>query len=577
MALKPLKLLIVEDSEDDALLLARQLSKGGYMPDMLRVTTRAEIEEALRTSVWDIVISDHNIPGLSSEVVLELVHASEVDVPFIIVSGSIGEDIAVAAMRTGAHDYIMKDNLARLVPAIERELREHEIRRAHKKAQEVIHHLAYHDALTGLTNRHEFETRISDLLTNPSHINTENVLLYIDLDQFKIINDTCGHVAGDELLKQLASLLTGAVRKIDTLSRLGGDEFGVLLINCDVEHATIIAQNILDIIKEFRFSWEAKTFAIGASIGMVQFSGGFYQEMTAVLSAADMACYAAKDLGRNRVHIYNEDEANILKRQGEMQWVSRINMALEENRFVLYIQKIIGLGQKDAKFNVEFLVRMIDEGGDLILPGAFIPAAERYNLMNQIDFWVIKHAFLAFAEMIKTGDSPELIFINLSGASLSEDSIFRFMREQVELTGINPHQVCLEITETAAISNLSVAVSFMHEMKRQGFRFALDDFGAGLSSFSYLKTIPVDFLKVDGSFIRDMLDDDMDAAIVDAIQRIGHVAGLQTIAEFVESEAILARLRVIKFDYAQGFAIHTPEICRYSRGISQPNSQKVAF
>ena len=576
MALKPLKLLIVEDSEDDALLLARQLSKGGYAPDMLRVTTRAEIEQALQSTEWDIVISDHNIPGLSSEVVLELVQESEVDVPFIIVSGSIGEDIAVAAMKTGAHDYIMKDNLARLVPAIERELREHQTRRAHRKAQEVIHHLAYHDALTGLTNRHEFETRITDLLTNPAHINTENVLLYIDLDQFKIINDTCGHVAGDELLKQLATLLSGAIRKIDTLSRLGGDEFGVLLVNCDLEHATIIAQNILNIIKEFRFTWETKSFAIGASIGMVQFNGGMYQEMTAVLSAADMACYAAKDLGRNRIHVYNDDEAHILKRQGEMQWVSKINMALEDNRFILYIQKIIGLGKNESVYNIEFLVRMVDEDGELILPGAFIPAAERYNLMNQIDFWVIKHAFFAFAEMTKHDDAPELIFINLSGASLSDDRIFRFMREQVEITGIDPKRVCLEITETAAISNLSVAVSFMHEMKRQGFRFALDDFGAGLSSFSYLKTIPVDFLKVDGSFIRDMLDDEMDAAIVDSIQRIGHVAGLQTIAEFVESEAILSHLREIGFDYAQGYAIHTPETCRYSRGLAHQNSKKAA-
>jgi len=576
MALKPLKLLIVEDSEDDALLLARQLSKGGYSPDMLRVTTRSEIEQALQSTEWDIVISDHNIPGLSSEVVLELVKKSKVDVPFIIVSGSIGEDIAVAAMKTGAHDYIMKDNLARLVPAIERELREHQTRRAHRKAQEVIHHLAYHDALTGLTNRHEFETRITDLLTNPVHINTENVLLYIDLDQFKIINDTCGHVAGDELLKQLATLLAGAIRKIDTLSRLGGDEFGVLLINCDLEHATIVAQNILDIIKEFRFTWETKSFAIGASIGLVRFYGGMYQEMTAVLSAADMACYAAKDLGRNRVHVYNDDEAHILKRQGEMQWVSRINMALEENRFVLFVQKIIGLGKNATKYNIEFLVRMLDEDGELILPGAFIPAAERYNLMNQIDFWVIKHAFFAFAEMIELDNAPDLIFINLSGASLSDDRIFRFMREQVEITGVDPNRVCLEITETAAISNLSVAVSFMHEMKRQGFRFALDDFGAGLSSFSYLKTIPVDFLKVDGSFIRDMLDDEMDAAIVDSIQHIGHVAGLQTIAEFVESDAILAHLREIGFDYAQGYAIHTPEACKYSRGLALHNSKKAA-
>jgi len=572
----PLNVLIVEDSEDDALLLARQLRKGGYESDMLRVTTRSEIESALKQKEWDLIISDHNVPGLSSEVVLEIVKEAGVDVPFIIVSGSIGEDIAVAAMKTGAHDYIMKDNLARLVPAIARELREHETRRAHRKAQEVIHHLAYHDALTGLTNRYEFETRLSDLLTNPLHLNTENVLLYIDLDQFKIINDTCGHVAGDELLKQLATVLTGTIRKVDTLSRLGGDEFGVLLVNCDLDHANPIAQNILEIIKDFRFTWETKTFAIGASIGMVQFNGGLYQDIASVLSAADMACYAAKDLGRNRIHVYSEDEANILKRQGEMQWVSRINMALEENRFVLYAQKIIMLDKNESRANLEFLVRMVDEDGELILPGAFIPAAERYNLMNQIDFWVIKNAFLSFAEMIDSGDAPDLIFLNLSGSSLSDDSIFRFMREQVELSGIDPNRVCLEITETAAIANLSVAVTFMQEMKRMGFRFALDDFGAGLSSFAYLKTIPVDFLKVDGSFIRDMLDDEMDAAIVDSIRRIGHVAGLKTIAEFVESDAILAHLMDIGFDYAQGYAIHSPELSRFSL-MKTRRREQIAF
>jgi EAL domain-containing protein (putative c-di-GMP-specific phosphodiesterase class I) len=207
---------------------------------------------------------------------------------------------------------------------------------------------------------------------------------------------------------------------------------------------------------------------------------------------------------------------------------------------------------------------MIDEAGQLILPGAFIPAAERYNLMSQIDFWVIRNAFAAFAEMNRVNQAPDLIFINLSGASLSDDSIFRFMREQIEITGINPKRVCFEITETAAIANLTVAVVFIQEMKRLGFRFALDDFGAGLSSFAYLKTIPVDFLKVDGSFIRDMLEDDMDAAIVSSIQKIGHVAGLQTIAEFVESDAILSRLVEIGFDYAQGYAIHVPEICRFS-------------
>lgn len=559
MKKKLLNVLIVEDSEDDTILLTRHLQKGGYDPAVTRVTNSDAIAHALESRSWDIVISDHNIPGLSSAAVLELVQESGIDVPFIIVSGSIGEDIAVQAMKTGAHDYIMKDNLARLVPAIERELREAEHRKAHKKAQAVIQHLAYHDSLTGLTNRHEFERRISHLLTDVNHLEQQNVLLYIDLDQFKIINDTCGHVAGDELLKQLATVLGQPIRSDDTLARLGGDEFGVLLLNCQTEQAEAIAGKILDAIKDYKFVWEGKTFSLGASIGLVQFNGLLYKDMSSILSAADMSCYAAKDLGRNRVHVYDQNEVSMLKRQGEMQWVSRINEALEAERFTLYWQKIIPLQSKSSNYHLEFLIRMLGEQGELIYPGAFIPAAERYNLASQIDHWVIKQAFHTLASMQREANPPALIFINLSGSSLSDDTLFRFIRKQIKHTGITPSSVCFEITETAAISNLGAAVAFIEEIRHEGFKFALDDFGAGLSSFSYLKTIPVDFLKVDGGFIRDMLDDPMDAAIVESINRIGRVAGLKTIAEFVETSEILHRLVEMGFDYAQGYVIHVPE------------------
>ena len=556
---KPLTVLIVEDSEDDTILLTRHLQKGGYQPEVTRVTSAPAIKNALESRRWDIVISDHNIPGLSSAAVLELVQASGIDVPFIIVSGSIGEDIAVQAMKTGAHDYIMKDNLARLVPAIERELREAEHRQQHKKAQEVIQHLAYHDSLTGLTNRHEFEKRINHLLTDVSHIKQSNVLLYIDLDQFKIINDTCGHVAGDELLKQLSKVLHSPIRSDDTLARLGGDEFGVLLVNCGREQAEKIANKILEAIKDYKFVWQGKTFSLGASIGLVEFNGLLYKDMSTVLSAADMSCYAAKDSGRNRIHIYDENEVDMLKRQGEMQWVSRISLALEEDRFTLFKQKIIPLQTDVASYNVEFLIRMLDEHGNLIYPGAFIPAAERYNLATQIDHWVIENAFKTLAMLQAEPNSPDLAFINLSGSSLSDDTLFLYIREQINDSGIDPSCVCFEITETAAIANLGAAVSFIEEIRHEGFKFALDDFGAGLSSFSYLKTIPIDFIKVDGSFIRGMLDDPMDAAIVESINRIGRVAGLHTIAEFVENSEILNHLVDIGFDYAQGYVIHMPE------------------
>jgi diguanylate cyclase (GGDEF)-like protein len=480
----------------------------------------------------------------------------------IIVSGSIGEDIAVAAMKTGAHDYIMKDNLARLVPAIQRELREVETRRAHRKAEETIRHMAYHDALTGLTNRHEFERRLRRALSSANERNTQHALLYLDLDQFKIINDTCGHVAGDELLKQLAVVLQGPIRESDTLARLGGDEFGVLLENCPAERAKHIADGLLQAIKDFRFTWQDKTFSLGVSIGLVVVKNDG-KTMTDVLSAADMACYGAKDKGRSRVHVYSDDDAELAQRHGEMEWVSRISRALENDQFVLYRQLIVPLGEHGADAeHCEFLVRMLADDGSVILPGAFIPAAERYNLMPQLDRWVIDAAFAYVAQSVTSPPgsmpSPGTCFINLSGASLSDDTFFDFIRSKLEEHKIPRNLICFEITETAAIANLSKAVGFIEVIKEAGCYFALDDFGSGLSSFSYLKTIPADFLKIDGMFVRDMLHDPMDNAIVEAINSIGHTAGLRTIAEFVETPSIRSRLEKIGVDYAQGFGIEAP-------------------
>lgn len=553
----PLRILLVEDSEDDATLLLRELRKGGYAPDCQRVDTGHDFESALFSENWDIVITDHNLPGYSSEATLAAVKRSGIDLPVIIVSGSIGEEIAVAAMKNGANDYIMKNNLARLVPAVEREMRETQNRHAHRRAQETLQHLALHDSLTGLTNRHEFEVRLAQALEEVGH-DVQHAVLYMDLDQFKVINDTCGHEAGDELLRQLAIVLRGPIREMDTLARLGGDEFGVLLLHCSLDHAKQAAERMLNIIKEFRYVWHDKTFSIGASIGLVMLSER-NQTSSEVLRVADMACYAAKDKGRNRVHVYRPDDADLLQRHGEMQWVARINQALEENRFVLHRQCIMPLGQNGGQ-HCEFLVRMLGDNEGLILPGAFIPAAERYDLMPKLDRWVVRSAFDYLAKRIGegAGKMPEGHFINLSGSTLSDDNFAAYVTEQLQIRDLPPHLVGFEITETAVISNLGSAMNFIEQVKRLGCRIALDDFGAGLSSFSYLKTIPADYLKIDGSFVRDILDDPMDQAIVDAINRIGHVAGLKTIAEYVESEPIRQRLAEIGVDYAQGFAIQRP-------------------
>ena len=557
----PLRVLVVEDSEDDALLLVRELRRSGYAPHFLRVQTAGELRAALHEHTWDVVVTDHNLPGFSSEAALAVVHDTGLDLPVIIVSGSIGEDIAVAAMKMGAHDYIMKDNLTRLVPAIERELREAELRRSHRLAEATIHHLAFHDHLTGLVNRHEFDRRLKEALRSAREGEHAHVLLYLDLDQFKVINDTCGHQAGDQLLRQLAVVLREKVRSNDTLARLGGDEFGLLLESCPLEQAHQIAEGIREAVANFRFIWQDKTFSVGVSIGMTPITSDA-RGVDEVLSAADVACYTAKDLGRNRVHVYLDDDSELLRRHNEMRWVSRIKQALEDERFVLYRQSMQALeANSHLHSHSEFLLRMVGDDGEIILPGAFIPAAERYGIMTLLDRWVVKSVIEYLAGLYRqTPDANKLgtFFVNLSGASLNDAAFFSYIGEQLRVNELPPELLCFEITETAAISNLHLAVDFIHGIRSLGCQFALDDFGSGLSSFSYLKAMPVDYLKIDGGFVRDITSDPMNYAIVQAVNEIGHVAGLRTIAEFVEDDAVLSTLQDIGVDLAQGYGIARP-------------------
>jgi diguanylate cyclase (GGDEF)-like protein len=553
----PVRVLLVEDSEDDAALVIHELRRGGYQPDFRRVDTDHELEAMLQQARWDVVITDHNLPGYSSEAALATVKRSGLDVPVIIVSGSIGEAIAVEAMKNGAHDYIMKDNLSRLVPAIAREMRETRNRLDHRRAQETIQHMAFHDALTGLSNRHDFEIRLQRALRSAGQ-GSAHALLYMDLDQFKIINDTCGHEAGDELLRQIAVVLRRPIREADMLARLGGDEFGMLLLDCPLEHALLVAERMLDLIKDFRFVWQDKVFAIGASIGLVLIEDRGLT-VSDVLRMADMACYAAKDKGRNRVHVYRADDTELQQRHGEMQWVARITRAIEESRFELHRQAIVPLGNTQGRHS-ELLLRMLGDQGQRILPGVFIPAAERYGLMPTLDRWVVRRAIGFLAEQVgrDPGVRQETHFINISGATVSDDQFADYVTEQLRSRRLSASSVGFELTETAVIANFASATNFIERMKRLGCRVALDDFGSGLSSFSYLKSIQADYLKIDGSFIKDMLDDPMDHAIVESVNRIGHVAGLQTIAEFVETDRIRDRLNAIGVDYAQGYAIQQP-------------------
>lgn len=419
-------------------------------------------------------------------------------------------------------------------------------------------HQATHDALTGLVNRREFERRLRTVLDTRNTEQDEHALCYLDLDQFKIINDTCGHVAGDELLRQLANLMHRRVRDRDTFARLGGDEFGILMEHCSLAQAERVANTLRVAIEAYRFVWEEKNFNIGASIGLVPIVG-MREGITAVLRAADSACYAAKDAGRNRVHVYREDDALLAQRSGEMQWVARIQSALEQNRFHLYFQPVVRLrGGHCNETCYELLVRLEDEAGLMVLPGVFLPAAERYNLSVKVDQWVVASAFDSLSRHPTQLKDLSMCFINLSGHSVGDEAFLEFVFDQMNTKQIPPERICFEVTETAAVANLSSATRFINSLKARGCRFALDDFGSGLSSFAYLKNLPVDFLKIDGTFVRNIVDDPIDLAMVTSINEIGHVMGKRTIAECVEGEAILQALRAIDVDYAQGYGISPP-------------------
>ena len=420
---------------------------------------------------------------------------------------------------------------------------------------------ATHDSLTGLINRREFENRINHALEHARTSDLRHVLCYMDLDNFKVVNDTSGHIAGDELLKQLTIKLRMELREADTLARLGGDEFGILLEGCSLENARDAAENLRKIVEDFRFVWDNQAFRVGASIGLVPINAES-GTLTDVLSAADSACYVAKEQGRNRIHVYEPDDELLVERHGQMQWVQRIQNVLEQNRFRLFFQPIIKLNKaKDEKKTThgEVLIRMLDENNEIVGPGAFIPSAERYCLMPAIDRWVIENTFrILTLDRQLVEKTVSTCCINLSGQSLSDDRFMDFLINQIKDSGVPTEVLCFEITETAVIANLCNASRFISVLRDMGCRFALDDFGVGLSSFSYPKNLAVDYLKLDGCFVKNMVNDNIDRAMVKAINQIGHTMNIKTIAEFVENESTLKAVRDIGVDYAQGYVISRP-------------------
>ena len=427
---------------------------------------------------------------------------------------------------------------------------------------------ANHDSLTGLYNRRKFEEEVDLVITDSQHHQTEHALCFLDLDQFKIINDTCGHAAGDELLRQITKLLNKTIRTSDIFARLGGDEFGLLLHQCPLETAQKIAHQLKQLIQDFRFVWEDKVFRIGVSIGVVAINSTV-ENLTNLLSKADAACYAAKEKGRNCIYVYHEQDVIVAQQRGERQWIEKLNRALEENRFCLYAQKIVSIAENCDRCHYEILLRLIDESEQLVAPGVFLPAAERYNLMPAIDRWVVT-TFLAGYEVYCQSTAKQepkqltnIYTINLSGASINSQEFGAFLQEQFARYSIPPETICFEITETVAIANLENAVNFINQLKKLGCSIALDDFGSGMSSLTYLKNLPIDYLKIDGSFVKNIANDHVDYATVECFNHISQIMNIKTIAEFVEDNVILHNLQEIGVNYAQGYGIERPRPLKF--------------
>ncbi|GIJ59551.1 putative bifunctional diguanylate cyclase/phosphodiesterase [Virgisporangium aurantiacum] len=435
--------------------------------------------------------------------------------------------------------------------------------RAQAAERAIAERLAYeasHDPLTGNLNRREFDRQISMLLGDPRSQIAEHAVCLMDLDQFKIVNDSSGHAAGDEVLRQVTGLIRGRMGANDQLARIGGDEFAVLLADRSLADAAAFAEELRTLVSEHRFAVAGRLYSIGLSAGLVALDPVNDPDGVDALGAADAACYVAKESGRNRVHVVTVDDEQFARQQGQAHWAERLQAAIYHDDLVLYYQPIESTDPTRHERYGELLVRMRDDDGSLISPGVFLPAAERYNLVGTVDRWVVQAACAALAGRYTPGAEPSEHFsINLSGGSLGDQSLLTFIRDQLDRNGIPPSAICFEVTETVAINDITAAIAFITELKNLGCRFALDDFGSGLSSFAYLKRLPVDIVKIDGSFVRGITTDPVDYAMVESVNRISQEMGLQTVAEFVESEDIMASLRAIGVDYGQGWAIGAPE------------------
>jgi diguanylate cyclase (GGDEF)-like protein/PAS domain S-box-containing protein len=540
-------------SIDDGVITLDNAQRITFLNRRAEVMTGWTAEAAQGRALADVVMLDQ----------LHLAHGSRADIQSRdpVDMAALGANAKGVAELTGKTGQVLVVEYATMALA-QRHSATHSVLVLHdvSQATQMAHTLSYqasHDALTGLLNRTAFDTRVELALESAAREEREHVLLFLDLDQFKVVNDSCGHAAGDELLKQVAFLFMQVLRQNDMLARMGGDEFAILLQDCPASAALRLATKLRAELTAFRFAWADKTFQVGVSIGAVPINAasGNRDEL---MRRADAACYIAKDSGRNRTHLYLDCDEAVLARRGELSWAARVQRALAQDEFVLQGQRIVS-PQGGPGHYYEMLVRLREPDGTLVPPMAFLPAAERYGLMPALDRAVIDKALEAHSELRQSTCAPVKFGINLSGASLSDPALFDFIKEALERHQVTPECVCFELTETVAIANLQVAARLMGQLRELGCSLALDDFGSGMSSFSYLKQLPVDVVKIDGSFVRNMLGSSVDYAMVEAVNNIAHQMGMVTLAEYVETPALMAALEAMGVDLLQGYGVGKPE------------------
>ncbi len=563
------KILIVDDEVNILTSMKRQL-RGKFVIDTAEGGQEALDMISTEDHGYLVVITDMNMPGMNGLELLKSIKSQSPDTIRIMLTGNADQDTAKNAVNDGEVFRFMTKPCQKsdLVEVIEAAL---ECYRDRKKSKNKIEYMQQHvellsnellftknsDTLTALPNRTSFEACLKDSIEEAKHNDKEYSLCYFDIDQFRVINEVCGHDAGDDLLLQFADTIRENIRKRDILARLGGDEFVLLLKDCSKEKSGQIAQTIKAAIENLQFFWDSKKYSVSTSIGIA--SSNDTDSAEDLLKLTSSSCSYAKLKGRNCIYTYSAEDVGFVQHNNELQWVNKINEALDEDRFQLYYQPIIHIGSgNNDKYHYEILLRMLDKTGHIVMPNEFLPTVEKYNFARKVDRWVIDNLFWWLSNHSEHLANLELCSINLSGDTLSDDEIYKFILHRFNETDIPPEKICFEVTETATITNFDVALKFIESIKRLGCRISLDDFGSGLSSFAYLKKLPVDHLKIDGQFVKNIVHDRIDYEIVKSINDIGHALDMKIIAEYVEDEAILMKLSELKVDYAQGYGIGKP-------------------